>query len=129
MSAPWSITNRPAANTAASATQAAPGSPYQNRLRALQVSLSGTGVGAAELVVRDGATGAGAILLSMDLNIAANGFAYAQLTDLDIRASQGNALTVETTGGGGANTQLDVNAQGDLVIPGMAYGATPSQGA
>ena len=97
-----------------------------NRLRALQASLSGTGAGAAELVVRDGASGAGTILASWDLNSPANGGDRVNLDDLDIRSSPGNALTVEFTAGGGANTQQDVNAQGDLVVPGQSYGGNPS---
>lgn len=125
MSAPWRITNRPAAAAAASATQAAPNAPYVNRLRAIQASLSGTGIGADQLVVRDGATGVGTIIGQWDLATAANGTGEAiSLSDLDIRSSPGNALTVEFVNGGGANTQEDVNAQGDLVVPGTPFGVT-----
>jgi len=126
MSAPWGITNRPAVNTAATVSQAAPGAPYQNRLRALQASLSGTAAGIAELVVRDGATGVGAILMSLDVACPVDGVAIVQLSGLDFRSSPGNALTVEFVAAGGANTQQDVNAQGDLIVPGQSYGSNPS---
>lgn len=118
----WTITNAPAANTAASASQAAPTNASANgqvlRLRALQASLGGTGAGAALLVVRDGPTATGTILAQQQMNIPANGCASVDLTGLDLRASLGNAITVETTSGGGANTLLTVSAQGDLVPSG-----------
>jgi anti-sigma factor RsiW len=116
MSAPWSITATGAA-AQASASQAAPNAPYQNRLRAIQCTLSGTAVGAVKIVVRDGASGAGAIIGQFDLSIpTSNGpAAILALTGLDLRASPGNALTLESTGSGGANTTTDVNGQGDIV--------------
>lgn len=126
MSAPWSISNRPAATVAASASQAAPGQPMVNRLRALQATLVGTGAGSAQVVVRDGAAGVGTIIWTGDLAVPANGSSVLAVSDLDLRASLGNALTVETASGGGASTQLAVNAQGDLVVNGYGYGQQQS---
>lgn len=116
MSAPWAITATANA-AAASAAQAAPNTPYQNRLRSVQCTLSGTAIGAVKVVVRDGATGVGTIIAQWDLSIpTANGpAAILQLAGLDLRSSAGNALTVESTASGGANTTTDVNGQGDLV--------------
>jgi len=122
-SAPWQITNRPAGAAQATASVAAPTNAAttgtQTRLRCISASLSGTSAGAGELVVRDGASGSGTVIWSKDLNSAANGLASIDLCGLDLRATPGNALTVEFTAGGGASTQENVNAQGDFVQQGF----------
>lgn len=89
------------------------------RLRALQATLVGTSAATDQLVVRDGATGAGAIIWSGDLSVPANGIASIQMA-MDLRASVGSALTVEFVNGAG--TAEDVNAQGDFVPVGEPYG-------
>lgn len=97
--------------------------PYSQcyRLRSLQCSLSGTAVGVATLTVRDGATGAGDILLETQLGIPANGFASFNASSLDLRAIKTGILTVEFTAGT-TDCQQAVNAQGDLVQVGAPWG-------
>jgi hypothetical protein len=117
----WSITARASAGSASSASQAAPaaagGVGQISRLRAIQCSLGGSGVGADQLVVRDGDTGTGTIIAQWDLSVAANGVGLLQLAGMDLRASPGNALTVEFVSGVTSNRE-DVNAQGDFVPQG-----------
>lgn len=98
--------------------------PYSQayRLRSLQCTLSGTAIGVATLVVRDGATGAGTILLETQLGCPANGFAAFNASNLDLRAAKTGILTVEFTAGTTACQQA-VNAQGDLVQVGAPWGA------
>lgn len=121
----WSITNRSNAGSPATATQAAPvstGAGLQLRLRGLEASVAGVAAGSDQLVVRDGATGVGTVLWSMDLSVGANAVsAILSLPDLDIRASVGNALTVEFVSGIGSDRE-NVNAQGDLIPVGWPLG-------
>lgn len=125
MADPWTITNRGNAGAAASATQAAPASAGTTtltnrtvvRLRALQARLAGSAAGTDQLVVRDGPSGAGPILLQVDLSVPANGGDGIALTGLDLRASPGNGLTVEFVNGVNSDRET-VNAQGDFVPQG-----------
>ena len=122
----WSISNRANAGSAASASQAAPASAsavgQQTRLRSLQCRLSGVAAGTDQLVIRDGASGTGTIIWQADLSVGANGLSdQLSLTGLDIRASLGNALTVEFVNGVGSDRE-DVNAQGDFVPQGYPLG-------
>lgn len=118
---PWTITNFPATNTAATATQAAPTNGLTTgqtlRLRALMVTLSAGATQSAvvRFVVRDGASGVGTVLMDGSLSVGANFGQSERLTGIDLRATAGNALTVEFTAGGGATTQETVWAQGDIV--------------
>lgn len=126
MSGSWSITNRSTAGAAATASQAAPASAAaqgtQVRLRSLQCRVSGITAGTGQLVIRDGATGAGTIIWTVDLSVATGGVSdEISLTDLDIRATPGNALTVEFTAGVGGDIE-SVNAQGDYVPVGYPLG-------
>lgn len=126
MSSQWQITERSASGAAATASIAAAGSASAggqvNRLLALAASISGTTAGTAELVVRDGATGSGTIIWQVDLNEASSSVVA---SDLDLRASVGNALTIEFTAGVAGDTQC-VNAQGDYVPIGWPYGRISS---
>lgn len=116
----WQIFSFPAVNTAASADVYWGTTGGQViRLRSLQARLSGSGAGAATLVVRDGQTGAGTIIWETSMNNPAGGADGIVLSDMDLRAYSGE-MTIETTGAGGANTQLSVNAQGDLVLTGYS---------
>ena len=122
MSGYWSMTARSAsAGNAASASQAAPtsaeGVGQITRLRSLQCSLGGSSAGTDELVVRDGDAGSGTIIWSADLAIPANGTSPLIISNLDLRASLGNALTVEFVSGVTGDRE-DVNAQGDFVPQG-----------
>jgi hypothetical protein len=121
----WQITNRATAGAAASASQAAPtngsATGMQLRLRSIVASIVGTANMVDRLVVRDGATGVGTIIFSADLGAAGNSGQAVPLSDLDVRASKGNALTVEFVSGSG--TAENVAAQGDLVPVGYPIGA------
>lgn len=127
MSSQWQINNRGAAGAAATASKTAPaGYAAGNlvlRLRSLTATLAGSGAGTDQLVVRDGASGSGAIIFTCDLSIPANGFASIAQPDLDLRASPGNAITIEFVSGV-ATDREDVSAQGDYVPQGTAYGAS-----
>jgi hypothetical protein len=118
--APWTITNRSAAGSAATASQAAPagaGTTKTNtivRLRSLFATLQGVAAGTDQLVVRDGASGTGTIIWQGDLIVAVNGGAIVQMSDLDLRASLGNALTVEFVNGVSSNREC-VSAAGDFI--------------
>jgi len=119
----WHISNRATGGSAATATQAATGTSgnAQLRCRAIQATLVGTSAATDRLVVRDGASGVGTIIFSADLSVAANGMAALPPTPVDLRASPGNALTVEFVNGAG--TAEDVNAQGDIIPQGWPYNA------
>lgn len=121
MAGQWQLQNFPAANTQATASvTAGTTGGLCIRLRALQVSISGTAAGAATIVVRDGATGAGTILWETQINCAANSGTMYSGSDMDLRATSGT-LTIESTAAGGANTNIAVNAQGDYCQTGQAY--------
>lgn len=120
MSAPWAISNFPSTATQATVSQAYPattGTGLVTRLRALQftVAAGATAQTPLEAVVRDGASGTGTIIASFALAAPANSACVIALSDLDLRASPNNALTVEFTGGGVTASQESVSAQGDLV--------------
>lgn len=129
MGQPWAITNRSAAGAPASASQAAPASAgpaanqqgLQVRLRALQCSIQSVAAGTDQLVVRDGASGVGAIIWQTDIQVGIGQFAMVNLPDLDIRATPGNALTVEFVAGVASDREA-VNAQGDFVPYGYPMG-------
>lgn len=126
MSGFWSITNRPSAGTAASASQSSPAGSasggQQVRLGGIQASLAGiSGSGSDLLVVRDGPTGTGTIIFQIDVAVGSNGVAIVQLPQMDLRATPGNALTVEFVSGSAGNRE-DINAQGDFVTLGWPFG-------
>lgn len=85
--------------------------------------MSGTAAGTDLLVVRDGATGTGAIIWQSDLVIPDNGTAVIALTGLDLRASVGNALTVEFVAGL-ASARECISVQGDFVPRGYPLAAS-----
>lgn len=122
MADPWQITNRSAAAAAASASQPAPASASATnrlvaRLRAIQASIQSVAAGTDQLVVRDGASGVGTIIWQTDIQVAIGAFAMVELAGLDLRASPGNALTVEFVTGVASDREA-VNAQGDFVPQG-----------
>ena len=125
MSGYWSLSNRSSAGAAATASQASPAGSanggQQVRLRALQVALAGTTAGNDQVVVRDGPSGTGTIIWTQDLSVVANGTASMDLADMDLRASIGNALTVEFVNGVTGDRE-SVNAQGDYVPIGYPLG-------
>ncbi len=126
MSGFWQVSNRSLAGAPATASVPSPlSSVYggqQVRLRALECFVAGSAGGGDELVVRDGPTLTGPVIFSADLSIGTIGGAQiVQLTDLDIRATIGNTLTIEFVSGIGSDRE-NVNAQGDYVPIGYPLG-------
>lgn len=118
MSGYWSITNRSIAGSPASASLAAAASAIDggqvNRLRSLTGTLAGNNAGSDLLVVRDGPSGTGTIIWQTDLGKGVNGMGSMFLANMDLRASPGNALTIEFVNGLATVTE-SVNAEGDYV--------------
>lgn len=120
----WTINNFPSTATQATASQAAPATAAaggnQLRLRCLTVTLAAGATAATPLqaVVRDGATGTGTVIWTGALAAPANGSGVIVKCDQDLRATVGNALTIEFTAAGAAATQEAVSAQGDIVPAG-----------
>lgn len=120
----WQVTIRGTAGTAA--TISVPGGPnltYQTRLRALYCTLDGPAAGSGTVVVRDGATGVGTVIFHSTLSLPGGGIDVLNRTDIDLRATAGNSLTIEFLAGTASDFQ-SVNAQGDYAPPGTPYGAT-----
>lgn len=134
MSSRWSGTSFPATGAQASVSQAAPnvgGVSTVNRIRSLLVSVAGDGTlptGIVHIVIRNGASGVGSIVWNGVVQAAATGSVSLAATDLDIRSGAGNAITLESTGGGAGNSQLAISVQGDIVPEGYPGYAVPSGG-
>lgn len=121
MSGHWQDVDAPATNTAATFSVSSGTVAGQAiRLRALQATIGGTGAGSAVFVVRDGATSTGTVLMQGSIISAANSSAYVDFNNMDVRATSGQ-MTIETTAGGGANTDITLSAQGDYVQQGAPY--------
>lgn len=118
MAGPWTQTTRNAA-AAASVAQAAPATSAGQsvRLRQLSASTIGTAPGTPLLVVRDGATGTGTIIWQSDMSNAITSADRVVMVNCDLRATPGNALTVEFTTLP-ANTTQAISLSGDFVPAG-----------
>ena len=122
----WQAITRSSAGTAATASVPVSPNPfYQTRLRSLYCTLEGPAGGSGTLVVRDGATGAGTIVFHSTINLPGSGIGIVNRTNIDIRMTTGNVLTVEFLAGTASDFQ-SVNAQGDYIPHGIPYGATPT---
>jgi hypothetical protein len=111
----WTINSEPAANTTATATRAAGGAGVRHVLKSINASLIGVAAIAAPIsvVVRDGATGVGAILWSDKLFAAAAGSRdRVTLVGLNIVGTANTAMTVEFTAGPGATNFEVLSATG-----------------
>ena len=122
----WQITNTGTAGGVATVSQVAPtgaalGGNTVVRLRQLACSLGGAAAGIDRFVVRDGASGTGTIIWSMELSVPANGSSIVTEEGMDLRASVGNALTIETVAGVASDLET-VNAAGDFVPAGQPWG-------
>lgn len=104
----------PAAAAQATATIAAPGTSRYIHVTEISASFAaGATAGTpVQLVLRDGASGAGTILRQWSLAAPANGFAAIVLTGIDIPMSANTAATLEFTGAGAASTEERVNITG-----------------
>jgi hypothetical protein len=112
----WVVQHTPAAATQATITKAALAG-YRHVCDGIVVTLAcaGTAQTPIQLVLRDGTTGAGAILLSAKLSAAINNMADLELNGLGIPGTAGNAMTLEFTGAGVAASEQAVTMIGSDV--------------
>lgn len=109
----WTLTNAPAANTAATATRAAGAAGVRHVLRSINATLTAiAAAGPLTVVVRDGLTGAGAILWQDRLTAAAGTSDRVSLSGLNIVGSPATAMTVEFTAAPGATNFETLSATG-----------------
>ena len=110
----WAVTHSPAANVQASATKSAAGANQKHHATAVTASFgAGATAGAAiQVNLRDGATGAGAILWSCIMAAPANTAQSVTIADIDIAGSANMAMTLEFTAAGGLTTVQSVTLTG-----------------
>jgi hypothetical protein len=114
----FTISSNPAVNTAATATHAAvPGK--QHILNTIHCTFNAGAVapGAVQvsMVIRDGASGTGPVIWSSQMAltaVAGQASPPIELGGLAIQGSPGNAMTIEFTAAGGANTFETVSGTG-----------------
>lgn len=114
----WAASHAPAANTQATASKAAGGAGVRHVCTSISARIVGgttaPSATTATLNLRDGATGAGTILMSWTLSLA--GAIAAQdevvLSGLNIVGSANTAMTLEFAAASGANTLQSVNLSG-----------------
>lgn len=119
----WAINHVPAVNTKATISKAL-ATGKCNVCTGINVTVS-AGTAAPTAVVltwqlRDGATGAGTVLLSGSLGIEATAGRTTVLTwdSLSIKGTTGTAMTLEFTAAGGANTFESVSMTGYIIPDG-----------
>jgi hypothetical protein len=110
----WTLTSAPAANTVATATRAAGAAGVRHVLRSIHASINAVAAITAPLtvVVRDGASGVGAILWQDRLTAPAGTDGRISLTGLSIVGSAATAMTVEFTAAPGATNFETLSATG-----------------
>jgi hypothetical protein len=111
----WSVTNTPAAATAATITKAAAAAGIRHIATGISVTLAaGATAQAAAIIValRDGLTGAGAILWSKQVILPVNGVWDFNLSGLDIVGSAATAMTLEFTSAPAAGVFASVSLTG-----------------
>ena len=102
------VQHQPAANTVATISVAADAAA-RIVCKSLTASVAGTAAsGLVTVNLRDGAAGAGTILMSKVLICAANGTASWELSDLNIAGTKNTAMTLEFDAAGGASTEETV---------------------
>lgn len=102
----FAVNHAPANATQATISQAAAAAGMRNICQAISATLSATGTAAdpVQVNLRDGATGAGTILLSAALAAPVNGSAIWTLSGLRIRGTAATAMTLEFANASAANT-------------------------
>jgi hypothetical protein len=120
----WTVVSTPGVNAQATATRAA-SAGVMHQAKSITVTLAAGTVApaAAQLraVLRDGATGVGAILWAGELALQAVAGASPtplDLQNLNIQGTPGNAMTLEFTAAGGANTFEGVTLEGNSRVVG-----------
>ncbi len=108
----WSITSNPAQNAQATITKAGVAG-VAHVCNSISGTLSGTAAsGIVKLYLRDGVSGVGAILWSANMLVPLGGSEQVSISGLNIIGTPGNAMTLEFSGAGGANTQENVSLTG-----------------
>lgn len=110
----WTLNNTPAAAAQATATKAAGAAGVSHVAKRLTAWVS-TGAAAqtpVNVVIRDGASGAGTILFSASVACVADGFCFIDIDNLHLVGTAATAMTVEFSAAGVAASQEVVNLQG-----------------
>lgn len=110
----WSLTHAPAADTVATVTRGAPGAGAYNVIKSITADLTAVAAITAPLtlVVRDGASGVGAIIWSRRLTAPAGETKSVEMDGLNIVGSEDTALTVEFTAAPGATNFETISVTG-----------------
>lgn len=113
----WSVKNRAAANTAATASKAAGAAGVKHVCTGFMVTFASLGAPTPEIIgvqIRDGATGAGTVIWEGSISLPATAGISRDLgmTGLWLVGTAATAMTIETDLGGGANDYLTVSMQG-----------------
>lgn len=115
----WAAKSAPATNTQATASQAAGGAGVRHVCTAVSFTFAAGAsavAAAAPMTVnlRDGATGAGTVLMSWYINIpaVAGESRTITLTDLNVEGSAATAMTLEFAAAGGTNSYESVTMTG-----------------
>jgi hypothetical protein len=113
----WSVQHTPAAATQATITKAA-AAGFRHVCDSITATLAcaGTAQTPIQVVLRDGLTGAGAILWSAKLAAPVNGMADIEMEVLGIPGTSGNAMTLEFTGAGVAASEQCVAMVGYDIV-------------
>src|SRR5690606_5736210 len=107
--AAFTINNAPAVNVRATATQAAAGAGRRNVALFVAASAAPPGaVGSERLVIRDGATGVGAIIYQLDFVAGFSGLGF----PVFLIGSANTAMTIEFVANGGGGEFQTVSLQG-----------------
>lgn len=113
----WSVQHTPAAATQATITKAAvAGSRHVCDSITVTIAAGATAQTPIQVVLRDGATGVGAIVWSAKLSAPVNTVAVVQVSNLGIPGTSSNAMTLEFIGAGVAASEQAVSMAGrDMV--------------
>lgn len=111
----WTISNNGGAGNQSTASKAAGGAGVRHVLRSFIVSAIATVLGTATINIRDGATGAGTVLWTFQMDVPANSSVIAALSGLSIFGTANTAMTIESAAGV-ANVTVAVNASGYSTI-------------
>lgn len=114
----WAKQHTPAAATQATITQAAAGAGVRNVCKAITatVACAATAQTPINIVLRDGASGAGTILWSAKLAAPANSAGVIAVAGLNIVGSPNTAMTLEFGGAGVANSEQTVSMSGFVAV-------------
>lgn len=111
--AQWSIQHTPSAAAQATISKAAVAG-FRHICDGITVTLAcgATAQTPLQVVLRDGATGVGAILWSAKVAAPANGMAFIDRHSMGVPGTPGNAMTLEFVGAGAAATEAAVSMSG-----------------